>query len=119
MEQKEKSLKEYEIQVNAAGKRMYPTELKKKVLAELSAGKTTHELGRRYGIPIQNILNWKKSRDNAVMGRAPIPEGAVPLAEYRRLLEENNNLRRSLANMTLDRDILKDAVAVASKKKWL
>ena len=51
-----------EFQVNAAGKRIYPSEFKKKVLDELRAGATVHEIGRRYQIPIQNIFPLEKVR---------------------------------------------------------
>lgn len=110
-----------EFQLNAAGKRIYPTEFKKKILEDLGSGCTVHELARKYGIPVQNIVNWKHSSDRAVLGKTkePSPEQMVPLAEYKRLLEENKNLRKSLTNAIIDRDILKDAVDIASKKKWI
>jgi transposase-like protein len=109
-----------EFQVNAAGKRIYPTEFKRKILEELSSGATSHELARKYGIAIQNIIYWKKAKDQAVFGKTPAAkEETVPAAEYRKLLEENKNLRKSLSNAVLDRDILKEAVSIASKKKWI
>ena len=110
-----------QFQVNAAGKRIYPSEFKKKVLDELRGGATPHELGRKYGIPIQNILNWRKSEELAVLGKgkaATKDEETVPVSEYKKALEEIKNLRRSLVNMTVDRDILKEAHDIAVKKKW-
>lgn len=50
-----------QFQVNAAGQRIYPSEFKRKVLDDLRGGQTPHELGRRYGVPIQNIVNWRRS----------------------------------------------------------
>jgi transposase len=117
-----------EFPVNALGKRIYPPEFKKKVLDELSQGATISELARKYQIPDVNIHNWRKSVQlGAFMGRASVSQAQsaqilqemVPLEEYRRILEENKNLRRSLSNMTVDRDILKEAVDIASKKKWI
>ena len=109
-----------QFQVNAAGKKIYPSEFKRKVLEELRGGNTPHELGRKYGIPIQNIVNWKRSEQVAVLGknRDTKSEEMVPLAEYKKALEEIKNLRRSLVNATLDRDILKEAHDIAVKKKW-
>jgi len=111
-----------QFEVNAAGKRIYPSEFKKKVLDELRGGTTPHELGRRYGIPIQNVLNWKKSEEVAVLGKAKgssKDEEMIPISEYKKALEEIKNLRRSLVNMTVDRDILKEANEIAIKKKWI
>jgi hypothetical protein len=53
------------------------------------------------------------------MGKAkePTPEETVPLAEYKRAREEIRNLRSSIANMTMDRDILKSAHDIDVKKK--
>ena len=110
-----------QFQVNAAGKRIFPSEFKTKVLDELRAGATSHELGRKYGIGIQNIIHWKRVEQSAVFGKnhESKPDDAVPLAEYKKALEEIKNLRRSLVNATLDRDILKEAHDIAVKKKWI
>lgn len=112
-----------EFQVNSAGKRIFPNAFKQKVLEEIESGATTHELARKYGVGIQNIVHWKRSRDHAVFGKNTESEIAktesVPVFEYRRILEENKNLRKSLANMAMDRDILKEAVDIATKKKWI
>ena len=110
-----------QFQVNAAGKRIYPSEFKKKVLEDLLGGATVHELGRKHGIPIQNIVYWKKCEQSAVLGKIhePKTEETVPVSEYKKALEEIKNLRRSLVNATLDRDILKEAHDIAVKKKWI
>ena len=108
-----------QFQVNAAGKKIYPSEFKSKVLSELRGGATPHELGRRYGVPIQKIVNWRKGAELTVLGQganASNPEDAALMAEYEKALEEIKNLRRSLVNMTLDRDILKEAHDIAVKK---
>lgn len=110
-----------QFQVNAAGKRIYPSEFKKQVLDELRGGSTPHELGRKHGIPIQNILNWRQAEERAVLGKdkSSPTEPMVPVSEYRKALDEIKNLRRSLVNMTVDRDILKEAHDIAVKKKWI
>ena len=117
-----------EFPVNTQGKRIFSIEFKKKVLEEVSQGNRPTDVARKYGISVVNILNWRRSQQLAAFtGRAHVPEGQsaqilqemVPSEEYRRLAEENKNLRRSLANMTMDRDILKEAVDMASKKKWI
>ena len=91
------------------------------MLDELRAGATAADLGRKHGIPIQNILKWKKSEEQAVFGKTPSSkeEQMVPAVEYRKALDEIRNLRRSLVNMTVDRDILKEAHDIAVKKKWI
>jgi transposase-like protein len=88
------------------GKRVYPSEFKRQVLSDLESGQSAAEVARRHLIPVQNILKWKSKTQ--VAGEAsyatPVPAESVPVSEYRRLLEENRNLKKSLANMTMDRD---------------
>ncbi|MBC7385948.1 MAG: transposase [Cryobacterium sp.] len=110
-----------QFQVNAAGKRIFPSEFKQKILEELRAGATASQLGRQYGIATQNVIQWKKLEQSAVLGKShePKAEETVPLAEYKKALEEIKNLRRSLVSATLDRDILKEAHDIAVKKKWI
>jgi hypothetical protein len=46
----------------------------------------------------------------------------ISTSEHERVIFELHkklkNLKRSLADMTVERDILKDAVDIATKKKW-
>jgi len=63
-----------QFQVNTAGKRVFPSEFKTKVLEELRGGATTHELGRKYGIGTQNIIHWKKHEQSAVLGKSHEPK---------------------------------------------
>ena len=110
-----------EFQVNAAGKRIFPPQFKLRILEELRGGATAPELGRKYGIAIHNILYWKQAEQKAVMGKSSEAktEDQVPLSEYKKAIEEIKNLRRSLVNMTVDRDILKEGYEIAVKKKWI
>lgn len=109
------------FQRTADGKRVYPRDFKRQILAELEAGLSAAELGRRHQIPVQNILKWKSKTQAAGEASYAKPASAesVPISEYKWAMEEIKNLKRSLATMTVDRDILKDAVDVATKKKWL
>lgn len=110
-----------QFQINAAGKRIYPSEFKRQVLEELQAGCTAAEVGRKHGVPIHNIFYWRQAAERAVSGKTKetAPEATVPASEYKKALEEIKNLRRSLVNMTVDRDILKEANEIAIKKKWI
>lgn len=108
-----------EFKTKADGTRIYDGSFKKQVLDELVAGSTPAELGRKYQIPVQNILKWKKKQAEVNAELTAKAEATVPMSEYKKLIEENKNLKRSLVNMTVDRDILKEAVDIATKKKWI
>lgn len=108
--------------------KLKPTrEQREVVLSEMRRGASPAEVARKYGLRIQLVIKWRRMDLQAPLNEALNPSEkprrdepeAIPTAEYRKLLEENNRLRKSLANMTLDRDILKDAVDIAAKKKWI
>lgn len=111
------------LKYKANGKRIYPSDFKLKVVEECRAGLTAAEAARKYQIPMQNVVNWKlqikKIKDPEVEKTIPASTHDEALVEIKRLQNEIKKLSKSLSNMTVDRDILKDAVDYASKKKWL
>lgn len=114
-----------EFEKKQDGKTVYPAEFKQRILEELATGTSTAELSRKYQIPMQNIHRWvrkaKASRESNYEGGTP--EEMVPVTSVRQMAldyeKQIKQLKKSLANMTMDRDILKDAVEIASKKKWI
>lgn len=111
------------ISYRVDGKRIYTADFKQSVVAECKAGATTAEVARKYQIPIQNVVKWrlqiKKVRDPDIEKTISASVHDEALVEIKRLHSEIKKLSKSLSNMTVDRDILKDAVDYASKKKWI
>lgn len=75
------------------------------VLKESLAGAKTGELCRRHGISSATFYKWK-----AKYGGMDVPEAR----RLRALEEENRRLKQIVADLTLDREILKSALG----KKW-
>lgn len=76
-----------------------------RILDEHRAGKTAKEIAREKGITVQTIYSWKKKF------------GDMDVDEARRLKsleQENNRLKRLVADLSLDNQILKDV----NSKKW-
>jgi transposase-like protein len=48
-----------EVQVGPDGRKVWPTELKKRVLSLLDAGRPPAEVSRECQVPIQNIHRWR------------------------------------------------------------
>jgi transposase-like protein len=111
------------IKFRADGKRVYPAAFKQTVVNECRDGVTAAEVARKYQIPMQNIVKWKsqikKIRDPEVEKSVPSSAYNDALDEIKKLQSENKKLSKSLSSMTVDRDILKDAVDYATKKKWI
>ena len=75
------------------------------VLREQEAGATTAEVCRRHGISEQTYHRWKSKY------------GGMEVNEAKRLKsleDENGRLKRLVADLTLDNQMLKDVVS----KKW-
>lgn len=111
------------ISYRVDGKRIYTPEFKQKIIAECSAGATTSEVSRKYGIPVQNVVKWRRAaievREPEIEKTISVRDHYEAIDEIKRLQGEIKKLSRSLSKMTVDRDILKDAVDIASKKKWI
>ena len=76
-----------------------------KILKELEAGATGKETTRKYGISIQTLYTWKKK-----FGGMDISEAK----KLRALEAENSRLKRLVADLSLDNQMLKDV----NSKKW-
>lgn len=75
------------------------------ILAELRSGRSAKELSREKGITAQTIYSWQKKF------------GEMDVSEARKLkaLEvENERLKRLVANLSLDNQMLRDV----NSKKW-
>ena len=73
-----------------------------RVLKEAETGQTVVEVCRKHGISQQSFYLWKKKYSGL---------GLSELRELRQLREENNKLKRLVADLSLDRHILQEIVA--------
>ena len=76
-----------------------------RVLKEADGGQTIKEVCRRHGISPATFSNWRSKF------------GGMEVSDIRKLKalqDENNRLKRSVADLTLDNTILKDI----NSKKW-
>jgi putative transposase len=71
-------------------------------LQQAEAGAKTGELCRKLGISQATFYNWKKQYAGL---------GVQELRELRQLREENSRLKRIVADLTLDRQILQEIVS--------
>jgi putative transposase len=72
-----------------------------RVLREAESGETVVGVCRKHGISQQSFYLWKKKYGGL---------GLSELRELRQLREENNKLKRLVADLSLDRHILQEIV---------
>jgi putative transposase len=75
------------------------------ILDEIRAGKTAKEVSRQKGITLQTIYAWKKKFGDMSTDEA---------RKLKALEQENARLKRLVADLSLDNQILKDV----NSKKW-
>ena len=76
-----------------------------------SGGQSAETIARELGISVFSLYEWK--RRQGALARAAGPTG--PAAGKEALLAENERLRRELARVTEQRDILKKAAGILSE----
>ena len=74
-------------------------------LRPAEAGTTVEEICRKLGVSAATFFRWKK-----VYGGLGVPE----LRELRQLRDENRRLKGLVADLTLDKNMLQEAL----RKKW-
>jgi len=94
-------------------KRQYTQEFKKEAVEySLTSGKTIEEVARDLGISPHNLSRWRTQYRRR--GQLAFPgHGKENLTPQE---EENRRLKKELIDVTQERDILKKALAIFTKK---
>jgi putative transposase len=71
------------------------------ILKEQEAGRTVQEIAREYGISQATFFNWKSKYGGM---------NSSQLKRLKELEEENQKLKRMYADVSLQRDALKDVI---------
>jgi putative transposase len=82
-------------------KRKLNTEQVIGVLKQLEAGRTVAELAREVGVSVHTIYAWKAKYGGMEVNDAE---------ELRSLREENHRLKKLVADLSLDKDMLKSVI---------
>lgn len=108
-----------EVRKSITGKRLWSAEQKQSILAELDQGCTPAEVARRHEIQLQHLYRWRRRFQEGGETALRNDEAVVPAGEVRKLEAEKKALERALGEMTMERNILRDAVEIGRKKKWI
>lgn len=108
-----------EVRRSLNGKRLWTAEQKRAILAEMEQGFTPAEVARRHDIQLQYLYRWRRRFQDGGEVALRSDEAVVPVSEVKRLESEKKALQQALGEMTMERNILRDAVEVGRKKKWI
>ena len=85
------------------------------------ADATVTTVARRHGIQPNQLFTWRKLAAQGALVATAAEEDVVPASEYRALQNQVRELQRLLGKKTMEGEILKDALEMAtgSKKQLL
>ena len=92
-------------------RKRYTEEFRRSVVDNwLASGKTASEVSKEFGVNIWNLRDWKRR-----YGPSAVPLDAAEPKTAEELARENQQLRRELARVTMQRDILKKTMGILSE----
>lgn len=82
---------------------------------------TVSIVARRHGIQPNQLFTWRKLASQGALTATAAEEEVVPASEYRALQNQVKELQRLLGKKTMEGEILKEALEIAtgSKKQML
>jgi transposase len=92
-------------------RKQYTEEFKRSVIDHWhSSGKTTAQIAQEFGVNIWNLRDWKRQYGSVAKPvDGPMPKTAEEMSR------EIQQLRRELARVTMQRDILKKTMGILSE----
>ena len=90
----------------------YSAEFKRSVIDQwISSGKTAAEIAQEFGVNFWNLRDWKRQYGPTVKPvDAPLPKTSEEMSR------EIQQLRKELARVTMQRDILKKTMGILSEE---
>jgi transposase len=74
-------------------------------------------VARRYGIQPNQLFTWRKLASHGALTATAAQEDVVPASEYRSLQNQVKELQRLLGKKTMEGEILKEALEIATGPK--
>ena len=78
---------------------------------------TVSIVARRYGIQPNQLFTWRKLATQGALTATAAEEDVVPASEYRALQNQVKELQRLLGKKTMEGEILKEALEIATGPK--
>ena len=107
-----------EVLTGPVRRRRWAASEKLAIVAETyEPGMTVSLVARRHGIAPNQLFGWRKLANHGALTATGAEEEVVPASDYRLLEKQVRELQRLLGKKTLETEILKEALDVASGSK--
>jgi len=112
------SLPKSEILTSPERRRRWSATEKLAMVAETSEpGMSVSLVARRHGVAPSQLFAWRRLANQGALTATQADEEVVPASEYRSLQNQIRELQRLLGKKTLESEILKEALEVATGSK--
>lgn len=99
-------------------RRKWTPEEKKEIIEQTyQPGMSVSIIARKYGIIPSQLFNWRKLMEQGALNGIKTEEEMVGISEVKVLEKKVKELERALGRITLDNEILKEAIRIGRKKK--
>ena len=101
-------------------RRRYTAEQKAQCVAlSMQVGSSVSAVAREYGIAPGLLFKWKKLMQEGGIVAVQTNDQVVSASEYQALLKKVKQLEQMLGRKTVEAEILKDALEIATAKKFI
>jgi transposase len=109
-----------EVITSVQRRRRFTVEEKLRLVEEAeSPGMSVSYVARKYNISSSQLFKWRKLANEGKLCAVSSDESVVGISEFNKLKAQVRELERLLGRKTLENEILKEAVEIAQKKKWI
>jgi len=101
-------------------RRRWSAEAKRDIVQETyQHGMSVSIIARKYGIIPSQLFYWRRLMENGALKGIKAEEEVVAVSEIKILEKRVRELERALGRITLDNEILKEAIRIGRKKKLI
>jgi len=101
-------------------RRRWSAEAKRDIVQETyHQGMSVSIIARKYGIIPSQLFYWRRLMENGALKGIKAEEEVVAVSEIKILEKRVRELERALGRITLDNEILKEAIRIGRKKKLI
>ncbi len=109
-----------EVITSVQRRRRWTPEQKLAIVEETyQPGQSVSLVARRHGIAANQLFTWRRLAGQGALTAAGAGEEVVPASEYRQAQQQIRELQRLLGKKTMEVEILREAVDLASGRKKL
>ncbi len=83
------------------------------------SGKIVAEIARKYNVGVSSLIKWRKRSTEGSLMTINKQEELIPVSEVKKLKQEIKQLQQLLGKMSLQVELLREAIEIGREKKLI